>query len=149
MEALAKYGDMALPPALRSIVAERPCASPAGGPRLLDRVLRGDPHAPPEPPNRGGVRLLDPPLHLLPRQAASGGAGCARGHPVPVQPRRRRTGERLHSEPGAVRAPLPVSAGPERRPAVARRPRASQAPGAPAGRPRPQGSALPTLLPCR
>src|SRR5437867_1185557 len=38
MEALAKYGDMALPPALRSIVAERPCASPAGGPRLLDRV---------------------------------------------------------------------------------------------------------------
>ena len=34
-----------------------------------DPCSRGDPHPAPEPPNRGSVRLLDPSLRSLPREA--------------------------------------------------------------------------------
>src|SRR6266852_7397656 len=52
-----------------------------------------------QPPHREGLRRVDPPLHLLPRQAPPRRHGGARSHALPELPRSRGEGRRVHTEP--------------------------------------------------
>ena len=77
-------------------------------PKLLDRVRARHSRTPLQPPDREGVRPLDPALHLLPRQAPSGRDGRRRDHRVPDGARGPGARRRLDPEPGAQRAAVPV-----------------------------------------
>jgi hypothetical protein len=89
--------------------------------------------------DREGLRPLDPPVHLLPRQAAPCRDGPSRDLGIPVLARRTGQGRRLNPEPGTQRVALPVARGARGGPAVARRCRAGQAPPVPARGPHPRG----------
>src|SRR5436309_10183824 len=81
MEALADYSCRALGPEPKR-ARRRAVPGPAGRwSAASDPCSRGDPHPAPEPPNRGSVRLLDPSLRSLPREATPGRTGGRRKYP--------------------------------------------------------------------
>src|SRR2546425_5429691 len=103
-----------------------------------------------QPPHREGLRRVDPPLHLLPRQAPPRRHGGARSHVLPELSRGRGEGRRVHAEPSVERPAVPVRGGPGSRSPVDGRDRPGQAPAALARRPDPgrgAGRAAPARRP--
>src|SRR5262249_31893300 len=101
------------------------------------------PDPPVQPPDRGRLPRLVPPVHPVPPQAAPAGDGRAGSERIPEPPGRRSRRGRLHPEPGPRRAAVPLrrGAGAPARPALHR----SRDPAeAAAGRPGPpRGAADP------
>src|SRR5262249_39022270 len=100
----------------------------------------------------GSIRLLDPRAHPVPQRPPSPRDGGGGGNDVSQLPRSETPGLGLHSEPGALRAGLPLPARPRVEHAGSGRAGTSPPAGAPphgsvaprgARRPRPAGTAVP------
>src|SRR5262249_6859721 len=67
-----------------------------------------DPRTTIQPPNRAGVRPLDPPVHPVPSQAPSGQHGGEGGRELPHEPRGTQARQRFDPEPGPQRSAVSV-----------------------------------------